>query len=326
MTHSSRSILNHRILPLLCWPLAATLGGCGDAAQQQVRPTDAAQPMTVSQGANLSFDLSPDGQTLVLSLHGALFTLPVSGGSAERLTGLDHDARQPDWSPGGSQIVFHGNRNGASDLWRIEVGEHGASAPVALTADAFDNREAHHSPSGEHIVFASDRSGNFDLWLYATSDGSLTQLTETPENEHTPAWSPDGDQIAHAAVLDTGRSELRILDVDGGKTSKVAEEPGVISGVNWSPRGQALTYQLARPGSTQLKVAAGDEGILLSRDDDDVFPFRTAWLDEQSLLFAANGRINRLTANGERNEVPFEASFDAGQLERLLEERSEEPQ
>src|SRR6187402_1844657 len=54
---------------------------------------------TTDEGTWMSLDVSPDGRTLVFDLVGDLYTLPITGGKAARLTdGLPFDA-QPRWSP-----------------------------------------------------------------------------------------------------------------------------------------------------------------------------------------------------------------------------------
>ena len=56
-----------------------------------------------NRGTWMSVDVSPDGQTIVFDLLGDLYTLPVAGGTAVRLTsGLAYDA-QPRWSPDGTR-------------------------------------------------------------------------------------------------------------------------------------------------------------------------------------------------------------------------------
>src|SRR5690606_40824117 len=41
---------------------------------------------TTSKGTWISLDVSPDGQTIVFDLLGDLYTIPITGGTATRLT------------------------------------------------------------------------------------------------------------------------------------------------------------------------------------------------------------------------------------------------
>jgi Tol biopolymer transport system component len=219
--------------------------GCGQdaptetAADRNARPAASAAAerppsrspkgldVTVSEGTNLSFALSPDGTTVIMSLQGVLFSLPVEGGTANAITGYYLDAREPSFAPDGNSVVFHGYRNGTWDLWSMPVGG-GDQAP--LTTDLFDDREAAFSPTGTEIAFSSDRDGNYDIWLYAVADGSLTQLTATPENEYAPAWSPDGAQVAYAAgpsatAADPTRTSLKRIEVATGIGTTGSRKP-----------------------------------------------------------------------------------------------------
>ena len=304
--------------------LAAMLGACSEAPEPVASNAQLPDPMvptippvrdaskqlvSVSEGTNLSLALSPDGTTLVVSIQGVLFSLPVGGGAAKALTGYYYDAREPSWSPDGNQLVFHGYRNGTWDLWAIVPG---SAEPIALTNDPFDDREARYSPLGDHIAFSSDRAGNYDIWLYAVADGGLIQVTDSLEDEYAPTWSPDGTQIAYAATLDGNRSALRRMELTTAATATVIEQSGAINGISWKPDGRKLTYQLAGPDRAELRVVAtaGGEASVISEAGDDVFPFTSAWLDEQTQLYAANGAIFRQSTNGQRRKIPFEATFE----------------
>lgn len=65
-----------------------------------------------AEGTHLTLDVSPDGKTIVFDLLGDLYTLPIAGGTARRITsGMASDWR-PRFSPDGRQILFLSNREG----------------------------------------------------------------------------------------------------------------------------------------------------------------------------------------------------------------------
>ena len=79
-------------------------------------PTKALK-FTTDEGTWLSLDLSPDGRTIVFELLGDIYTMPIDGGKATRLTsGQPFDA-QPHYSPDGKSIVFVSDRSQSDNLW-----------------------------------------------------------------------------------------------------------------------------------------------------------------------------------------------------------------
>ncbi|MDP7254778.1 MAG: amidohydrolase, partial [Planctomycetota bacterium] len=71
---------------------------------------------TADEVSWMSVDVSPDGETIVFDLLGDLYTMPMSGGSATRLTeGMAFDG-QPRFSPDGSEVVFTSDSNGGENL------------------------------------------------------------------------------------------------------------------------------------------------------------------------------------------------------------------
>jgi TolB protein len=70
-----------------------------------------------------------------------------------------------------------------------------------LTSGDWDDIDPVPSPDGEKIAFASNRSGYWDLYLMNLSTGKTTQLTDTPEYESSPTFSPDGSFIAFESYI-----------------------------------------------------------------------------------------------------------------------------
>ena len=116
--------------------------------------------------------VSPDGKMLAMDLQGSIWVLPVGGGEARRVTDIFNDARQPQWSPDGRNIIFFGYRQGGYDLW--EVGADG-SHQHQLTEGAFDDREPIFSHDGTRIAFSSDRGNPLgsdnNIWVLDTRNG-----------------------------------------------------------------------------------------------------------------------------------------------------------
>ena len=74
-----------------------------------------------NEGSWLSLDVAPDGKTIVFELLGDLYTLPIAGGTATRITsGMAFDS-QPRFSPDGSRIVFISDRSGDDNLWTVKA-------------------------------------------------------------------------------------------------------------------------------------------------------------------------------------------------------------
>ena len=72
---------------------------------------------TGTKGTWMSLDVSPDGQSIVFDFLGDLYTLPITGGTATRITsGLAFDA-QPRFSPDGKRVVFISDRSGGDNVW-----------------------------------------------------------------------------------------------------------------------------------------------------------------------------------------------------------------
>ena len=137
------------------------------------------------EGTWISLDLSPDGQTIVFELLGDLYTLPIAGGAATRITSGQAYDMQPRYSPDGAKIVFVSDRSGSENLWIADADGENAEA---LTDD---QRENYMSPiwaaDGDYII----ANKGSQLWMYHVDGGSGVQITGDahPKSVQTSAMS-----------------------------------------------------------------------------------------------------------------------------------------
>ncbi|HUQ82232.1 MAG TPA: amidohydrolase, partial [Gemmatimonadaceae bacterium] len=133
---------------------------------------------TTDEGTWMSVDLSPDGKTLVFDLTGDLYTLPITGGKATRITdGLPFDV-QPRWSPDGKNIVYVTDRDGTDDVWVIDAD--GKNARQITKTDRTQFLSPEFTPDGKYIVVSRNAvlfGTQYNLYLYHKDGGTGVRVT-----------------------------------------------------------------------------------------------------------------------------------------------------
>ena len=109
------------------------------------------------------------------------------------------------------------------------------------------------SPDGQSVVYtvlhtettaepAVDRK---TIFLQDIPSGYTKQLTSGTRLDHSPAWSPDGRQIAFVSDR-AEKPQIFVLPVDGGEARQLtALTNGVGGGPVWSPDGKTIAFTAA---------------------------------------------------------------------------------
>src|SRR6478672_1279677 len=96
------------------------------------------------------------------------------------------------------------------------------------------------SPDGKWIAYtvrtmdSSKDKQNTDIWMVSRDGTQSVQLTNSPDGEGNPQWSPDGKYLSFTASRQGG-SQLWILDRCGGEAQKFTDVKGELSDYAWSP-------------------------------------------------------------------------------------------
>jgi len=88
------------------------------------------------------------------------------------------------------------------------------------------------------IFFCSSMAGNWDVWSMKPDGTELREITSTPEDERSPAVSPDGREIL---FVDQNRG-ISMMEADGSNRRTIPLPIGIYGQPAWKPDGQGIVF------------------------------------------------------------------------------------
>jgi tricorn protease len=143
-----------------------------------------------------SFDVSPDGERIVLGARGDIYTLPAKEGITRNITHSSgvHD-RNGIWSPDGKYIAYISDQNGEDEIYIQQ--QDGSESPVQLTKNADTYKfNIVWSPDSKKILW-NDKL--FRLQYLDINTRQVTVVDQSNAWEITEFnWSPDSKWITYS--------------------------------------------------------------------------------------------------------------------------------
>ena len=214
--------------------------------------------LTKASGA-VDFGLAEDGSLVYV-------TGAAGAAGGRSLVWVDREGREeavpapprayvyPRIAPDGTRVAVD-IRDQEQDIW---IWDFAGEVLTRLTFGPSPDLYSVWTPDGLRVAFSSQRegAGPFNLfWKAADGTGTVERLTDSPNDQFSYAFSPDGEQLLFREIVpDTGQ-DLRVLSLDDARTvTPLVATPFDDRNAELSPDGHWLAYESNASGQFEIYV------------------------------------------------------------------------
>jgi len=194
-------------------------------------------------------DWSPDGKQIVFdsrrSGKALIYVMRADGSNVRQVTGEEGDKLEPKWSPDGKWIAYHCSQASETGMeTRICVVSPDGQPAGELIAGTAPVWSPNSLEGGVRLAFLCFQDSQSDICTVRPDGSELANLTDSPDDEHSPAWSPDGNWLAFVSNRGDDIDVYKACATCPGEpvAVRLTDEPRAVGWPAWSPDGGQLAY------------------------------------------------------------------------------------
>ncbi len=263
--------------------------------------------------------LAPQGKMLAFSYQGDIWTVPVVGGTARRLTIHESYEGNPTWTAGGDKLLFQGYRYGNPDIFSIEV-EGGAVERHTW----FSGSDYNPSVAPDGTIWFNSRRIYREVERLPEVFTLQTQGEWTPKRKldalgEKPVVSPNGRYVAFVrgycrtareAYVGSANRDIWLFDQETGNYHQLTDHQGQDIQAEWKDDQTLIVlsarsgrYNLYELGINESGAKVGDLNALTNYTEEGIIDF-TVSRNGEMMVFDYQGRLYRMpTASGSKPQL-----------------------
>ena len=176
-----------------------------------------------------------------------------------------------------AQIAFMSKRDGNPEIYVMDAK---GQNQRRLTNHLNNDWSPSWSPDGKRIVFMSDRDGHvhvhgwplYEIYVMDADGGNQQNLTNDPNDDRDPSWSPDGKRIVFRSNRDghaidrVSTNEIYAMDADGSNPQNLTNHLHEDRYPSWSPDGKRIAFSATRDGHFENNFGITEEIYVMDAD------------------------------------------------------------
>jgi Tol biopolymer transport system component/tRNA A-37 threonylcarbamoyl transferase component Bud32 len=229
--------------------------------------------------------VSPDGSKLAFvrqvgDYSADLFVMdlpPVSGRAPHPLTKRHELMRSPYWTADGKEILFAAGEVATNaGMYRVRAS---GGEPVRIGGIGNGVQNLSLSRNGKRLAY-SRILRDYNIYRMeipgaGAPAGNASRFIASTREEVSPAYSPDGKQIAFSSNRN-GSRQIWVADSDGSRASPLTNfDRGYSGSPRWSPDGQTIVFDARPEGASDIysiRAGGGDPKRLTDHPAEDHVP------------------------------------------------------
>lgn len=276
--------------------------------------------------------ISPDGTTIAFTYKGDIFTVPVAGGNANRITAGNSYNTSPVWSPDSKTLVFSSSREGSMDLYAVSAS---GGTPKRITTNSADETPVafldQETVIYQSAVNPSRESSRMPTRLNRTYAVNITKPSPRPRMflslpMMSASVGKDGrilyqDKKGLEDVMRKHERSSGTCDVwlyDNGKYQKLTDFNGHDMSPVWNPKGNGYYYLSEQDGTLNVWSSDTDGKNRRQLTGFKQNPVRTLSIaDNGTMAFSQDGDLYTLRDGGEPQKLEVNITADMYDSDRV---------